>query len=66
MKTLNIIWHSLVPFIVSFAVWYLVGSFMCVSLNPVDWTLNDREFTVLMGAIWGAALYYKLKERSYE
>jgi hypothetical protein len=60
MKTLNIIWHSLVPFIVSSAVWYLVGAFMCVSFDPAEWLERDRDFTVLMACLWGGALYYKL------
>jgi hypothetical protein len=66
MKTLNVIWNCLVPFIVSSIVWYLVTAFMCVSFDPADWLRHDREFLTFMSVVWGWALYYKLQVPNYE
>ena len=48
------------PFILSLLGAYLVGSFVCVSLDPTNWDFQDRLTTVVAGLVWGFALHMKL------
>lgn len=48
------------PFMVTLFVSYLIGSFMNTSFNPVDWTIESRQFMSLAGLLFGLALYGRL------
>ena len=49
-----------VPFVLAMCGAYLVGSFVNVSWNPVDWERDARVVTSLWGVTFGGALYMKL------
>ena len=54
------IFVTVVPFILALACAYLVGSFVCVSLDPSLWDFRDRLTTAVAGIAWGIALYMRL------
>lgn len=54
------IFTTVTPFIVTFACAYLVGSFISVSWDPMNWTLELREYMTVLGTCFGYALYLKL------
>ena len=54
------IFVNAVPFVLALLCAYLVGSFVCVSLDPTFWDFNDRLTTAIAGLMWGFALHIKL------
>ena len=58
---LKTIFATIVPFCVTLAMAYLIGSFLNVSFNPVDWTVDMRIVMATFGWVFGVALYVKLK-----
>jgi len=56
----NTLFFTLVPFVLGFAVCYLIGSFISVSFDPMLWTLETRGIMAFFGFTWGCALYCKL------
>jgi hypothetical protein len=48
------------PFVVTLFMAYLVGSFLSVSFNPAEWTLDMRIIMAEFGVCFGIALYLKL------
>lgn len=55
------IFATVVPFVVTLAIAYLIGSFLNVSFNPVDWTADMRIVMATFGWTFGGALYMKLR-----
>lgn len=58
---LKTIFATITPFFVTLAMAYLIGSFLNVSFNPVDWTVDMRIVMATFGWVFGVALYVKLK-----
>lgn len=58
---LKTIFLTIVPFCVTLAMAYLIGSFLNVSFNPVDWTTDMRIVMSTFGWTFGGALYMKLR-----
>ena len=52
---------TLIPFAVSFACCYLIGSFISLSFDPTLWTEHMRMFMSLVGIVFGAGLYAKVE-----
>lgn len=52
--------RTLVPFVVTLFVAYLIGSFLNVSFSPVDWTLDMRIIMSIFGLGFGMMLWLKL------
>ena len=57
-KTISV---TIIPFFVTLGMAYLIGSFLNVSFNPVDWPLEMRIVMSTFGWTFGIALYMKLK-----
>lgn len=55
------IFTTITPFFVILAMAYLIGSFLNVSFNPVDWTADMRIVMATFGWTFGGALYMKLR-----
>ena len=55
------IFVTITPFFVTLAMAYLIGSFLNVSFDPVDWTVDMRIVMATFGWVFGVALYVKLK-----
>lgn len=60
IRYFNTLIFTLIPFALGLACAYLIGSFVCVSFDPMFWDYTDRLVTVTGGALWGGALYMKL------
>lgn len=54
------IFTTAVPFIVTMFFAYLIGSFLSVSFNPVDWTMEMRILMSIFGTVFGGMLWVKL------
>lgn len=54
------IFTTAVPFIVTMFFAYLIGSFLSVSFNPVDWTMDMRILMSIFGMCFGVMLWFKL------
>lgn len=54
------IFVTAVPFIVTMFFAYLIGSFLNVSFNPVDWTMDMRILMSIFGMVFGIMLWLKL------
>lgn len=54
------IFTTAVPFIVTMFFAYLIGSFLNVSFNPVDWTMDMRILMSIFGMVFGIMLWLKL------
>ena len=52
---------TIVPFVVSMFMFYLVGSFLSVSFDPAEWTLEMRSLMAIFGGVFGWAMYLKLQ-----
>jgi hypothetical protein len=49
-----------VPYIIMLCAAYLIGSFINISWNPVDWEREARIVTSIWGIVFGIALHTKL------
>ena len=49
-----------VPFVLAMCGAYLIGSFINVSWNPIDWERDARLVTTIWGLVFGFMLYGKL------
>ena len=49
-----------VPFVLALFGAYLVGSFINISWNPIDWERDARMVTSIWGLVFGGMLYSKL------
>lgn len=56
----KVIFTACVPFIVTCLMAYLIGSFLNVSFNPAEWTMDMRILMSEFGVMFGGALYLKL------
>lgn len=54
------IFTTAVPFVVTMFFAYLIGSFLSVSFNPVEWTLDMRCLMAIFGLGFGIMLWLKL------
>ena len=54
------IFTTAVPFVVTMFFAYLIGSFLNVSFNPVDWTMDMRILMSIFGMVFGIMLWLKL------
>ena len=61
VRTANLIGFMVTPFIVCYAIAYLIGSFISFSWSPSDWTESLRIFMVIMGNVYGVAMYLRLE-----
>lgn len=52
---------TIVPFVVSMFCFYLIGSFLSVSFDPAEWTLEMRSLMSIFGGVFGFAIYLKLE-----
>lgn len=50
--------------IVSYAFWYLVGSFISVSWLPADWAWSLRVVMSATATVWGVALWLRLNHEA--
>lgn len=57
IKTIH---QSLTPIAVGLFLFYLIGSFISVSFNPIDWSMECRIVTTVFGFIFGLAIEMKL------
>jgi hypothetical protein len=55
------IFVTIIPFCVTLGMAYLIGSFLNVSFDPVDWTVDMRIVMATFGWTFGGALYMKLR-----
>lgn len=55
------IFVTITPFFVTLGMAYLIGSFLNVSFDPIDWTADMRIVMATFGWCFGVALYVKLK-----
>jgi hypothetical protein len=55
------IFVHVVPFIIMLGAAYLLGSFINVSWNPIDWTSEARLITSIWGIGFGFALAIRLR-----
>lgn len=60
MKYFKTIFAVVFPFAVTLFASYLIGSFMNTSFNPVEWTLDSRQFMSSVGIAFGFALLIRL------
>lgn len=60
MMYMKAILLTCIPFVITLFVSYLVGSFISVSLNPENWTMDLRTLMPWFGMLFGLALYMKL------
>lgn len=58
--TKEIAW-VLMPFAVTYFMFYLIGSFVSVSFDPTIWTPECRIICSVFGFAWGVALLTKLE-----
>ena len=54
------IFATAVPFVLALLGAYLVGSFINISWNPIDWERDARLITSIWGLVFGGAMYMKL------
>jgi hypothetical protein len=52
---------TLIPFAVSTACCYLIGSFISLSFDPTLWTMEMRMLMSVVGVVFGGALYAKVE-----
>lgn len=52
---------TLLPFVVTLAFFYLIGSFISVSFNPAEWSMECRILTTMFGFIFGLMVENKLE-----
>ena len=52
---------TITPFVVSMCLFYLIGSFLSVSFDPAEWTLEMRSLMAIFGGVFGGAMYLKLQ-----
>jgi len=50
-----------IPFITTMFFAYLIGSFLNVSWDPAEWTMDMRILMSIFGMCFGGALYVKLR-----
>ena len=55
--------RALVPFIVGYALTYLVSSFVSISFDPREWTQDARIVAALFGLCIGCALWVNMEVR---
>ena len=55
------IFVTVVPFVVTLFVAYLIGSFISIAWNPAEWTMDMRILMPEFGVAFGGALYMKLR-----
>lgn len=56
----NVIFTTAVPFIITCFMAYLIGSFLNVSFDPVEWTMDMRILMSIFGMVFGMMLWLKL------
>ena len=54
------IFAVIVPFVLALCGAYLIGSFINVSWDPVEWERDARLVTSIWGLVFGGGLYMKL------
>ena len=54
------IFVNVMPFMLMLAAAYLIGSFVNVSWNPIEWDRDARIVTSIWGLGFGVALHMKL------
>lgn len=64
MKYTNEILSILVPIFLSWALFYLIGSFVSASWYIVEWTPQARIVCALWSAIFAAAIWHRLESRN--
>ena len=57
--------RTVFPFVVSCAICYLIGSFISVSFDPANWTMDCRIFMSLCGVAFGFAMLMKIEHGSH-
>lgn len=55
------IFVTVVPFTITLFFAYLIGSFLSISWNPIDWTMDMRILMTEFGVVFGGALYIRLR-----
>jgi hypothetical protein len=53
--------RTVMPFVVTFFISYLIGSFVSVSWDPQTWDLNTRIFMTTFGVMFGVALWLRIQ-----
>jgi hypothetical protein len=54
---------TLIPFVTVFFCSYLIGSFISVSFNPANWTMDLRMYMSVCGACMGIAVWFNFSAR---
>jgi hypothetical protein len=60
IKYFKTIFINATPFVITVLAAYLLGSFINISWNPVDWEREARLITSIWGIAFGFALHTKL------
>ena len=55
------IFVTIMPFVTTLFFAYLIGSFLSVSFNPAEWTIDMRMLMSEFGVAFGGALLLKLR-----
>lgn len=67
MREIKEIVFCVVPFIVTAATMYLLGSFVCASWDVALWDRSDRAFFGITAVVFGFALLFRLDHgRKYD
>ena len=53
---------TIAPFFITSAIIYLLGSFISVSFNPIEWSEELRLTAVINVLGWGVALWCRLAQ----
>jgi nitrate reductase gamma subunit len=60
LRYFKTIFINIVPYAITLCAAYLIGSFVNISWNPVDWERDARLVTSIWGITFGGALHTKL------
>jgi hypothetical protein len=61
LRYFKTIFINTAPFVIMVFAAYLLGSFINISWNPVDWEREARLLTSIWGIMFGIALHIKLQ-----
>lgn len=60
-KNAKLICFIVTPFIVCYAISYLIGAFVAYSWSPADWTESLRIFMAIVGNVYGYGMYIRME-----
>lgn len=60
-KNAKLICFIVTPFIICYAIAYLIGSFIAYSWSPAEWTESLRIFMTIVGTVYGFGMYIRME-----